>query len=157
MPTNSKKRYYQAFEASKNKVHNFKARRPHQSFRLTRRKDALRPLALPGVLSFTRQVWRVLWRHKTTFLLLAFVYAVLTAVLVGVSSQATYQAVAEELGSAAGDVFGGDFGQVSQAILLFTTAATGAFSETMSDVQQIYTVLIGLMVWLTTVWLLRNL
>ena len=156
MLTNFKKHYRKAFSVSIIRVYNFKARRPHQSFKLTRRKDALRPLALPGVFALTNQVWRVLWQHKATFLLLALVYALLTAILVGVSSQATYQAVSEELGNAASDVFGGDFGQVSQAILLFTTAATGAFSETMSDVQQIYTVLIGLMVWLTTIWLLRN-
>ena len=89
MPTNSKKVskknwFNKTFTEQKKRIDAFMARRPHRSFRLTRRRDYVRPLDLPGNISFTHHVTQILWQYKKIFGLLVVVYIVLFAVLVGV-------------------------------------------------------------------------
>jgi len=132
------------------------ARRPHRSFRRTKRRDFARSLTLPGYWQFTISVLKVLSSHRRTFLLLALVYAVLTAFLVGIASQDTYTSLTDTIRQAGNDVFDGDWSALSKAGLLFLSAATGELTSGLTDVQQVYTGIIGLMTWLTTVWLLRN-
>ena len=62
MPTNSKKKqswFKRQIAAQKIRTEKFLARRPHRSFRLTRRRDAVRELELPGNIAFTGEVSRV--------------------------------------------------------------------------------------------------
>lgn len=134
----------------------FLARRPHRSFRLTRRRDYARSLSLPGYISFTNHVHKTLWKNRKVFITLAAVYAVFTAVLVGIASQDTYTLITDTLQESGEGSFEDNFGELGKASILFITGITGGFSQTLTEVQQIYAVLIGLMVWLTTVWILRN-
>src|SRR5688572_15370913 len=60
-------------------------RRPHRSFRPTRRRDYVRPLRLPGYWALTNNVRVVLWRHKVLMTLLVVSYGVLTVLLVGMA------------------------------------------------------------------------
>jgi len=133
------------------------ARRPHRSFRMTRRRDYVRSLELPGYTAFTIQVARTFWKYRKMFVWLLVVYAILSAVLVGLASQSTYTTLTSELSKTGSQVFSGNWGQLGQAGLLFVTLVSGSASQTLTPTQQIYAVLLGLMVWLTTVWLLRNL
>lgn len=133
------------------------ARRPHRSFRRTRRRDYARSLTLPGHWAFTSSVYQTLRQHRKTFLLLALVYAVLTAIMVGTASQDTYTILADSLRQTGTDVFQGNLGELGKAGLLFVTATSGGLSQTLTEVQQVYAGLISLLTWLTTVWLLRNL
>ena len=80
------------------------ARRPHRSFRRTRRRDYSRSLKLPGYWAFTLYVRRTLQSDTRLFLLLALVYAVLTAVMVGVASQDTYTTLTDTLRQTGSDV-----------------------------------------------------
>jgi hypothetical protein len=48
-------------------------------------------------------------------------------------------------------------GQIGKSGLLLLTTATGGISQTLTESQQVYAVIITLLTWLTTVWLLRNL
>ena len=132
------------------------ARRPHRSFHRTRRRDYVRSLKLPGYWAFSLDVLRTLRQHKKIFLLLALTYALLTGLLVGIASQDTYTALTDTLSKTSGDIFRGNFGQIGQAGLLFITIASGGVSQTMTEAQQVYSGLIALLMWLTTVWLLRN-
>lgn len=134
----------------------FLARRPHRSFRRTRRRDYVRSLQLPGYMSFTNSVRKQLWANRRTFVLLALVYVIITAILVGVASQDTYSALNDAIHQTSGDLFTGNWGTVGQASLLFLTTITGGISSNLSDVQKLYAGLIVFMTWLTTVWLLRN-
>ena len=132
------------------------SRRPHRSFRLTRRRDYRRDMSVPGYWSFTNYVRKTLWANKKTFLLLAVIYVIMIVVVSGVSSQETYATLAQTLKSTSGDLFKGQFGSVSQAALLLTASITNILSP---DVTQAQTVLGGLAAffgWLVTVWLLRN-
>ena len=142
--------------AIKKRVTAYMNRRPHRSFRRTRRRDIDRSLKLPGYWAFTAHVGKTLWAHRKTFVLLAVVYAVLTALLVGIASQDTYSILTDTLRTTGANVFIGEWGEVGQASLLFAATVTGSISQTLTDVQQVYATLIALLAWLTTIWLLRN-
>ncbi len=135
----------------------FLSRRPHRSFRQTRRRDYTRSLTLPGHWAFTAHVYRTLRESHQTFLLLALLSAIFTVLMVGTASQDTYTALTDTLRQTGTDVFQGNLGELGKAGLLFATAVTGGLSQTLTEAQQIYAGLIALLTWLTTIWLLRNL
>ncbi len=130
---------------------------PHHSFRITRRRDYKRPLHLPGYWKFTGYVAKTLWQYRNTFLLLGLVYAILTAVLIGITSQSAYAQLTDALRGSSGDIFGG-WQQFGQALILFAGTIGSSFSAQTSSggAETLYGVMIGLMIWLATVWLLRN-
>ena len=132
-------------------------RRPHRSFRRTRRRDFSRSLKLPGYWAFTSYVGKTLWSHRKLFISLAAFYALLTVLLVGIASQSAYSNLADTLRTTSGDAFNGNWGQIGKASLLFVATLTGSISQTLTEVQQLYSVIIVLLGWLTSVWLLRNL
>jgi len=134
----------------------FLNRRPHRSFRLSRRRDYIKTLELPGYITFTHYVNKTVWSNKKALLGLAAIYLVLFAILVGIGSQENYKSLADGLQETNESITGGDFSQIGQAGLLFFTIATVGITETPTEAQQIFIILLGLLVWLTTVWLLRN-
>lgn len=140
----------------KSKIDDFLKRRPHRSFQLTRKRDSDRSLQLPGYFAFTNYVVKTIWRNRKTFGLLALTIAVATLLMVGIASQDTYSAIKETLNSTSGNLFGGAFGEIGKAGLLFVSAATGGISQNLSEVQQVYAGLITILAWLTSVWLIRN-
>lgn len=135
----------------------FMQRRPHRSFQLTRRRDYRRSLTLPGYWSFTRSVWLLLWRNKRLFGLLAVWYIVLSGVVVGVASQDSYTQLSAAFKGAGQNVAGGDIGPLSQAAILYLSAISGGLNTQPDPAQQAYAGLLGLLTWLTIVWLLRAL
>lgn len=143
------------FHQMQRKVKVFLARRPHRSFRLTRRRDYVRTLRLPGYWSFTNEVRRLLWRHKGTFSLLAIFYALLSILLVGLGSQSAYDQLSSALHATSGQFFQGSFGAISQATLLLAASINTGLNTGVTDVQRVYAALIVILIWLTTVWLLR--
>lgn len=159
MPTGSKPKQDPKKKAVEKKQRRaaFLAWHPHRSFQLTRRRDYVRPIELPGLFAFTGEVTKTLWRFRKTFLLLAAVYALLYGVLVGVQSQDTYTTLSETLKSTSGDFFSGNWGAIGEAGILFLSFASSGLSSDATESQQIFSVLVFLLVWLTTVWLLRNL
>jgi hypothetical protein len=134
----------------------FLARRPHRSFRRTRRRDYKRSLILPGYFAFTKEVRKTLWAHRKLFGIMMIIYVIITGTLVGIASQDAFNTLNDTLKDTGSELLNGNFGQVGGAALLFFAATTGAISQPLQDTQQIYATLVGLMTWLTTVWLLRN-
>lgn len=143
------------FHAVKQRAQALLMRRPHRSFKRTLRRDYVRSLKLPGYWAFTNHVRKTLWQHKNTFILLALVYGTLTVVLVGMASQDTYTQLSHALRSTSSDIFKGSWGALGQAGLLLTTGVSGDFGASLSQAQQMCAVIIILITWLTTVWLLR--
>lgn len=156
VPTEPSTWFEQRKLAVTNRVQSFLARRPHRSFRLTRRRDYRRSLTIDGLVPFTYYVHKTLWKHKAVFFWLMAAYAVLTALLVTILSQDNYVSLRDTVSGATSEISEGNWGVVGNAALvlfsLFSNATTGAPDTG----QQVYTILIILMVWLTTVWLLRN-
>jgi len=130
-------------------------RRPHRSFKLTRRRDYVRPLRMSGYWRFTHEVFAVLWKRKALFIMLAVLYAVLSAGLVGVASQSTYDELQDSFENENAGLFEGNWSEMGKAGYLLISGVTGSLNQTPTDVQRIFAALLGLLIWLTTIWLLR--
>jgi hypothetical protein len=145
------------FERSRARVYGHKMRRPHRSFRLTRRRDYNRSFKMPGYLGFTKYVLGQLRKSKWSFRLLTLFSVVAIALLVGIMSQDMYSSLQDALAQTSENIVGGQVGEVGKAaLLLLSTATTGGLNQSPTEVQQVFTVLIFMIIWLTTVWLLRN-
>lgn len=131
-------------------------RRPHRSFHRTLRREYDRPLNLPGYWAFSKYVLEIVWASRKIFISLALVYALLTFLLVGIASQDAYSTLNETIKSTSNGVLNGSWGDLGKAGLLFVAAVNGSVSQTLTESQQIYATLTVLMVWMATVWLLRN-
>lgn len=139
------------------RLDSFLARRPHRSFRVSRRRDYARPLVLPGLFALTHTVNKTVWKYKRIFIPLALIYGALYVVLVGALSQETYSSLADTLKQTSDEALDGNVGAVTQAGILFLTIASSGGGTSSTETQQIFSVILVLLVWLTTVWLLRNL
>lgn len=130
-------------------------RRPHRSFRLTRRRDYKRSLKLPGYFGFTGHVVKTLWARKNTYVLLVAVFSIITMTLASTFSQSTFVQLSDILTETSSDILGGDIDQISQAGLLLLSFGGGALSGDITEAQQILAFIVFVLVWLTIVWLLR--
>lgn len=144
------------FKIIKKRIQDYLKRRPHRSFRFTRRRDYTRSLKLPKYWAFTFYVHKTLWANKKIFFRLAVFYAVMTFLFAGIASQDTFISLTDTLNSTGSEILVGAWGKIGGAGLLLVSAMTGSMSSGLSDVQQIYAGLITLLTWLTSVWLLRN-
>lgn len=131
------------------------SRRPHRSFRITRRRDYVRTMVMPGYWKFSTEVLALLWSHKRLFIGLAMTYALLSAVFVGLSSQGAYDQLADLLSESGENLLSGGWGELGGATLLLVSGIGGSFAPQLSAVQQVYGMLLLVLIWLTTVWLLR--
>lgn len=130
--------------------------RTHRSFRRTRRRDYVRPLPIPGVLLSTYQVNALFFKYRKPFLLLGLIYVVLYVVLVGAASQDTYNEIVTALQAEDARTWTEAFGFVGQAGLVLLSIG-GTIGGSFNEAQQIFSVILILLVWLTVVWMLRNL
>lgn len=140
----------------KQRITKYLDRRPHRSFRRTRRRDYIRPLHLPGYLAFTVYVGKTIWANRKIFILLALIYILMTALLVGVASQDVYSNLLDTLKTTSGNSLSGFWGEIGKSGLLFVTTMTGGLTQNLTDIQQVFAGIITLSMWLTSVWLLRN-
>lgn len=155
--TSARVAYIQAKERVHTRKQGFLMRRPHRSFRLTRRRDVRRSLELPGYVSFTAYVHRTLWSYRKTMVWMVVVYALLTALFLGVTSQEVYTQTSRAAQEATDGVVSANWKGITDAITVLVATTGSVTVSTPDTAQQVYTVLIGLLVWLTTIWLLRNL
>jgi len=138
------------------RVRKLMARRPHRSFRLTRRRDYRRSLKLPGYWSFTNFVRATLWKYKKLFGGLVLVYVIVTIVVTGFGAQESYASLSDTLKQTGGDLFKGNWGAVGQASLLLVSSVTTGLTPNLTEAQSVLAGLAAFFCWLTTIWLLRN-
>lgn len=134
----------------------FLRRRPHRSFRVTKRRDYRRSLKLPGYFALTKQAWQLMRQHWRIFVGLAAIYAVLGVLLSGLMSQDTYQQLKDTINEANQE---GALGAVMPTLALFAGVVTNQLGGSTGGVgssQQLVGALIGLYIWLTTIWLIRG-
>lgn len=134
----------------------FGLKTPHKSLRLTRRRDAVRPLVMPGYIAFTREVLGVIKKYKKALFSLLLVYIIVFGILVGVGSQEVYASLVSLFKESAGGVFNGVSGSLWQAGILLASIASSGLSSGITPVQQVFSALLFIMLWLSTVWILRN-
>lgn len=133
----------------------FLQRRPHRSFRRTRRRDYRRSLRLPGYIAFTHYVNRVLWKSKGLFLSMTILYALIIIFLGIITSQSTYDSIGKLVSESLGKIFDGGVGQLLNAGML-TFSSLAIDTTSLRAEQGVMLALLVLMTWLTAVWLLRE-
>lgn len=144
------------YRAVAQRVSRLLARRPHRSFRITRRRDYHRSLKLPGYWAFTAAVTKTLWKNKKLFGGLIAVYIIATVIISGVGAQDAYSNLAQTLKDSSGDLFKGNFGSVAQAGLLLVSSVTTGLTPNITQAQSVLGGLAAFFGWLATIWLLRN-
>jgi len=144
-----------ALVPTRDRVRRLLDRRPHRSFKRTRRRDYTRSLKLPGYWVFTNNVRKAIWQNWRLFLGMSIAYASLTVLLVGLASQDSYAEISDLLQQTSGEVFQGHWGALGEAGLLLASGITGQYNVALTEAQQIYAVVLILFTWLTSVWMLR--
>lgn len=144
------------FRKAHRRIKQFLGRRPHRSFRMTRRRDYKRSLALPGYWAFTGNVIGLLWKHKRLFGGLIATYFVVALAIGGFGQQDAYSNLSSTLNQTGGDLFKGNWGQVGQAGLLLVTSVTTGLTPNVTQAQSVLGGLAAFFAWLATVWALRN-
>ncbi|MBR2680523.1 MAG: hypothetical protein IKE23_07190, partial [Exiguobacterium sp.] len=89
---------------------------------------------------------------------LLIIVVVLNAALVGIMSESGYVQFQEVMDESSETVTGGELGNVAKAgLLLISTITTGGLSGESSEAAVVFSVIIFLIIWLTTIFLLRHL
>ncbi|MBR3320310.1 hypothetical protein IKG20_03345 [Candidatus Saccharibacteria bacterium] len=131
--------------------------RLHQSFKRSYREDYARKLSVPGLLHHAGETFAVLFKNWKLFLPLIIIVVIFNVLLVGLMSEDTYvqfQKTLEETSS--GMINGAELGNFAKAgLLLVSTVTTGGLAGGMGEAQTIFAVIIFLLIWLVTIYLLR--
>jgi hypothetical protein len=140
----------------KKRAQNFLKRRPHRSFRRTRKRDMPKLAPLPSNIFFTAEVFGIMRRNKRAFASFTLLYVALYTLLAGLSSQDGYQTLSEGIKEFGPDIVGGEIGKATQTFTLFGAAVSGALNDPLSEAQQVYIGILGIFTWLSMVWYLRH-
>lgn len=138
----------------RNRISGLRARRPHRSFHLTRRRDYRRSLGLPGYLSFTFSVFRTLRLHWRVMGLVVIVYTILGLILGTMTSQSTYSQLSATASETGKSLLNFDGAAIFEAGTVAVLAFVGNSDQT--EVQRVYAGLVFILTWLCVVWLLRE-
>lgn len=136
------------------RMKSLRARRAHKSFLLTRRRDIPKPSKLPGYFAFTKQVGQTVWRFRRPFAVLLGLYFVASFVLIGISQQSEYRTIADAVRESSAEL---EIDSMTRVGLLFGSTALGSLNESITEVQQLYLVVLYILTWLVIVWMLRHL
>ena len=98
--------------------------------------------------------FQVIFRNWRLFLPLIALIVLLNIALVGLMSEDTYTQFQDTLDES---LDGTNVGQVARAgLLLISTITTGGLTQGASEVQQVFGVLLFVVLWLTTIYILRH-
>ena len=161
--THSKRGFLAGFRtkkaATKSKILAKKAlKRPlHRSFRRSYREDYERPFEAPGLLAHAVASFKMLFKNWRLFLPFILLIAILNIALVGLMSEETYVTFQDSLDETAEDIKAGELGTFARSgLLLISTITTGGLSQGMTESQQFAAVILFLITWLVTIYLVRH-
>ncbi|MBR2709530.1 hypothetical protein IKE72_00405 [Candidatus Saccharibacteria bacterium] len=130
---------------------------PHKSFRRSYREDYARVTNVPGVTYHVVSAFRILFQHWKVFLPLLIITTIVYIVLVGMMNQSDYADYQNILDQTSMQVAGGDIGSFAKAgLLLISTVTSGGLSGESSESAIVFAVLIFIVIWLTTIFLIRH-
>lgn len=130
---------------------------PHHSFKRSYREDYQRETEVPGITYHVFASFREIFRNWKLFLPLVVIAVVIDVVFVGVMNEASYVQFQDIMDETSKEVTGGELGKVAKAgLLLISTVTTGGLSGEASEVAVFFGVLVFLILWLTTIFLLRH-
>ncbi len=130
----------------------------HRSFRRSYREDYLRPYEGPGLLSHAITTFRMVFKNWKLFLPLIILVAFFNVILVGLMSESTYVTFQQSLDETTSSLASGkELGTFARSgLLLLSTITTGGLSQGMTEVQQVFAVLLFLISWLIVIYILRH-
>ncbi len=129
----------------------------HHSFKRSYREDYLRPATTPGLLSHAVITFQTIFRYWRTFLPFLALMVALYILAVGLMSEEFYQQFQDTIDNSSAEIAGGQIGNFAKAgLLLISTATTGGLNAGMDEVQVVFTVMLFLIIWLVTIYLLRR-
>ena len=130
---------------------------PHKTFKRSYREDYKRNTNVPGVMHHIFASFGAILKNWKLFLPLLIIVVIMNAVLVGIMDQSDYSQYQEALDEASLQVAGGDIGNVAKAgLTLISTVTTGGLSGGSSEAATVFGILMFLIIWLTTIFLLRH-
>ena len=131
---------------------------PHRSFKRSYHEDYAREIEVPGIMHHLAATFGVIFKNWKVFLPLLLICVVTAIVLVGLMDEETYQKFQTVLDQTSEQAGMGEIGVVPKAgLLLISTVTTGGLSGTSNEATAVFAVLIFLVIWLTTIYLLRHL
>ena len=131
--------------------------RPHRSFRRSYREDYQRELEVPGLLTHAIQAFKLIFKEWRLFLPFLVIIVVLNILLVGLMNEDTYAEFQSAIEETNQNYAGGQLGNFAKAgLTLIAVVGTGGLSQGLSEVQVIFAIIIFLIVWLVTIYLLRH-
>lgn len=129
----------------------------HKSFRRSYREDYTRKLEVPGLIAHAVATLKAIFKNWKIFLGLLIITIILNIVLVGLMNEATYRQFEEVLDQTNYELAGGKISNVLKAtLIMISTITTGGLSGDSSESAVVFSVLIFLMVWLCTIYILRH-
>ena len=129
----------------------------HKSFKRSYREDYIRETNLPGLLSHANATFKVIFSNWKLFLSLILLIAIFNIILVGLMSEESYGTFKSALDETNENLTHGQLGAIGKAgLLLIGTITTGGLSRGMTEVQQVFMVILGVITWLVTIYLVRH-
>lgn len=130
---------------------------PHRSFRRSYREDYLRSAPQQGLLSHAITTFQLIFRNWKIFLPFIILMTISYTVLVGLLSENLYQQFQTSIDESSVELANGRIGNFAKAgILLLSTVTTGGLDTGMGEVQTTFMILLFLIMWLVTIFLLRH-
>lgn len=130
---------------------------PHKTFRRSYREDYKRDIEVPGIMHHSAVTFRVIFKNWKLFLPLIVIAVVAAVAFIGLMNESTYQQFQTVLDQTTEQMEKGDIGVVAKSgLLLISTVTTGGLSSEASESGTVFAVLIFLILWLTTIFILRH-
>lgn len=131
-------------------------RRPHHSFRRTRRRDVPQLTPLPSNIFFTSDVIGRMRRHIRTYIVFILSYTILFTAIAGIINQESYASFSDSVKGLGSDIVDGDIGKVGETFTLFGSVVSGQLGTALGESQQIFVGFVTLLFWMSIVWYLRH-
>ncbi len=129
----------------------------HKSFRRSYREDYKRELEVPGIMYHIFATFRVIFKNWKLFLPLLIISVILAVLFVGLMSESNYRQFQDILDQTTESMGMGDIGNFAKSgLLLISTITTGGLSGESSESATVFAVIIFLILWLTTIFLIRH-
>lgn len=129
----------------------------HRSFRRSYHEDYARDFAAPGLLHHAVTTFKVIFKNWRLFLPLLIFIVIMNILLVGLMSEDTYTQLQDTIDDSLEGFKNGQGGQVARAgLLLISTVTTGGLTQGASEVQQVFGLLLFIVLWLSVIYILRH-
>lgn len=129
----------------------------HKSFKRSYREDYDRPFEAPGLISHALTAFKTVIKNWRLFLPLIILLALLNIAFVGLMNEDTFVQFQKSLDETTEGIKNGQIGTLGRSgLLLISTITTGGLSDGMTESQQVFAILLFMIGWLVTIYLLRQ-